>query len=95
MGMCSDRYLELSAARTQVVCRLHALVCELVPGRLSRHVAHQGGAAVLEGIEPNSPANHARLALAGSRWATWSTSTSSDGRQQTHGPGRGRVGKHR
>ena len=32
MGMWSDRYLELAAARTQVVCRLHALLCELVPG---------------------------------------------------------------
>jgi transposase len=34
MGMWSDRYLELAAARTQVVCRLHALFCELIPARL-------------------------------------------------------------
>ena len=32
MGMWSDRYLELAGARTQVVCRLHALLCELLPG---------------------------------------------------------------
>jgi transposase len=32
MGIWSDRYLELAAARTQVVCRLHALLCDLVPG---------------------------------------------------------------
>jgi transposase len=64
MGMWSDRYLELAAARTQVVCRLHALLCELLaggyPGVLRANAAQQ----VLEGIDPAGPADHARLALA-------------------------------
>jgi hypothetical protein len=32
MGMWSDHYLELAAARTPGVCRLHVLLCDLVPG---------------------------------------------------------------
>jgi transposase len=64
MGMWSDRYLELAAARTQVVCRLHALLCELVPGGFPGVLRAHAAQKMLEGIDPASPADHARLALA-------------------------------
>ena len=64
MGMWSDRYLELSAARTQVVCRLHAVLCELIPGGYPGQLRASGARKVLEGIEPATPADHARLLLA-------------------------------
>ena len=64
MGMWSDRYLELSAARTQVVCRLHAVICELIPGGYPGQLRASGAKKVLEEIEPATPADHARLLLA-------------------------------
>lgn len=64
MGMWSDRYLELSGARTQVVCRLHALLCELLPGGFPGVLRATAAQKVLEGIDPETPADHARLALA-------------------------------
>ena len=64
MGMWSDRYLELSSARTQVVCRLHAVLCELIAGGYPGQLRANGAKKVLEGIAPVTPADHARLALA-------------------------------
>ena len=64
MGMWSDRHRELAAARTQVVCRLHALLCELVPGGYPGVLRANAAQQVLEGIDPAGPADHARLALA-------------------------------
>jgi transposase len=64
MGMWSDRYLELSSARTQVVCRLHAVLCELIPDGYPGHLWASGAKKVLEEIEPTTPADHARLLLA-------------------------------
>ena len=64
MGMWSDRYLELSAARTQVVCRLHAVLCELIAGGYPGQLRASGAKKVLEEIEPATPADHARLLLA-------------------------------
>ena len=34
----SKRYRDLGRTRTQVVCRLHAVLCELVPGGVSRPI---------------------------------------------------------
>jgi transposase len=34
----SKRHRDLGRTRTQVVCRLHAVLCELVPGGVSRHL---------------------------------------------------------
>ncbi|HET6914687.1 MAG TPA: IS110 family transposase [Acidimicrobiales bacterium] len=64
MGMWSDRYLELAAARTQVVCRLHAVLCELIPGGFPGELRASAAAKVLESIEPATAPDHARLLLA-------------------------------
>ena len=64
MGMWSQRYLDLTAARTQVACRLHALLCELLPGGLPGVLRATKAAKVLEEIRPDNPMDAARLALA-------------------------------
>jgi transposase len=64
MGVWSGRYLELAAARTQVVCRLHALLCQLVPGGYPGVLRASKAQKMLERIDPAGPADHARLALA-------------------------------
>lgn len=64
MGMWSDRYLELAAAWTQVVCRLHAVLCELVPGGYAGELTVPAAKKMLEAIEPATGPDHARLLLA-------------------------------
>ena len=46
----SRRYRDLGRARTQVVCRLHAVLCELVPGR-GRQGDHRGGRRPAAGLD--------------------------------------------
>jgi transposase len=64
MGMWSQRYWDLVAARTQVVCRLHALLYELIQGGFPGVLRARQAAKVLEDIQPDSPMGAARLALA-------------------------------
>jgi hypothetical protein len=50
----SKRYRDLGRTRTQVVCRLHAVPCELVPGDVSRQVnTQEGGHAASAAVARN------------------------------------------
>ena len=46
------------------MCRLHAVLCELIPGGYPGQLRACGAKKVLEKIDPASPADHARLLLA-------------------------------
>ena len=46
----SKRYRDLGRSRTQVVCRLHAVLCELVPGGVARAITAAGAARLLESV---------------------------------------------
>src|SRR6266581_3472720 len=48
----AKRHRDLSRARTQVACRLHAVLCELVPGGLSKEICAAQAAAILDQAEP-------------------------------------------
>ena len=58
----SKRYRDLG--RTRVVCRLHAVLCELVPGGLSRPVYASHAARILRQITPPDAVAAARCELA-------------------------------
>jgi transposase len=58
----SKRYRDLG--RTQVVCRLHAVLCELVPGGLSRPIYASCAARILQQIRPPDAVAAARWELA-------------------------------
>ena len=58
------RHRDLSRARTQVACRLHAVLCELVPGGLSKEICAAQAAAILDEAEPGGAVRQARLELA-------------------------------
>jgi len=60
----SKRYRDLGRARTQVACRLHAVLAELVPGGFGKEITAGQGARVLQAITPASPAAAARCELA-------------------------------
>jgi len=59
------RHRDLSRSRNQVVCRLHAVLCELVPGGVSKQVRAAAAARLLEQIPPAGAVQAARRELAG------------------------------
>jgi hypothetical protein len=48
----SKRYRDLGRSRTQVACRLHAVLCELTPGGVSKAITAAAAARLLESITP-------------------------------------------
>jgi transposase len=60
----SKRYRDLGRTRTQVVCRLHAVLCDLVPGGVSRPIYAAHAARILQQITPPDAAAAARCELA-------------------------------
>jgi transposase len=60
----SKRHRDLGRSRTQVVCRLHAVLCELIPGGVSKHITAAAAARLLESIAPAGAVEAARAELA-------------------------------
>jgi transposase len=60
----SKRYRDLGRARTQVACRLYAVLCELVPGGFGKEITAGQATGLLQAITPSSPAARARCELA-------------------------------
>jgi transposase len=60
----AKRHRDLSRARNQVVCRMHAVLCQLVPGGVSKHITAGQAARILEAAEPRGAAGAARWQLA-------------------------------
>jgi len=58
------RYHDLGRLRTQALCRLHTLLCELVPGGVRKQLRVRQAIAVLDHIPANSPVIQAKLELA-------------------------------
>lgn len=60
----SKRHRDLGRTRTQVVCRLHAVLCELVPGGVSRHMTAGQATQILGTVTPAEAVAAARCELA-------------------------------
>jgi transposase len=60
----SKRHRDLGRTRTQVACRLHAVLCELVPGGISKEITAAHAARVLESARPSGAVELARCELA-------------------------------
>ena len=60
----AKRLRDLSRSRNQVACRLHAVLCELIPGGISKQISAAGAARVLEQAEPSGTVQAARHKLA-------------------------------
>src|SRR5450631_3825183 len=65
LKMWSKRQRDLGRARTQVACRLHAVLCELVPGGIPKEITAAHAARGLESAEPSGAVELARCELAG------------------------------
>jgi transposase len=60
----SKRHKDLGRTRTQVVCRLHAVLCELVPGGVAKAITAGQAARILGSITPPDAVAVARCELA-------------------------------
>jgi transposase len=60
----AKRHRDLSRARNQVACRLHAVLCDLVPGGVADEITAGHAARILGRITPAGPAAEARRDLA-------------------------------
>jgi hypothetical protein len=58
------RYHDLSSARTQLVCRLHAVLSELVPGGFPSRISTGQAAVVLASLSAGGAADAARIEVA-------------------------------
>ena len=60
----AKRHRDLSRARNQVACRLHAVLCDLGPGGVANEITAGHAARILARITPAGPAAEARRDLA-------------------------------
>jgi transposase len=60
----SKRHRDLGRSRTQVVCRLHAVLCELLPGGASRRITAGQAARIVQSLTPPDAVAAARCELA-------------------------------
>ena len=58
------RHRDLSRTRNQVVCRLHAVLCELIPGGVPDEITAGQAARILEQVAPAGAVAQARCELA-------------------------------
>jgi transposase len=64
MRLWARRHRNLSSSRTQVACRLHAVLCDLVAGGVPDEIYTEKAAALLADVEPQSAVAAARVELA-------------------------------
>jgi transposase len=64
LRLLAKRNRELGSARTRTVCRLHALLVELVPGGIAKEITVNRAAALLAGLSPAGPVEATRHELA-------------------------------
>src|SRR5450755_4316920 len=64
LKLWSKRHRDLGRTRNQVACRLHAVLCELVPCGISKEITAGKAARVLESAEPSGAVALARCELA-------------------------------
>ena len=64
LRLWSRRYRDLGSLRTQLVCRLHAVLCDLVPGGFAREISAAQAIQVLAEITAHGPVATARLEFA-------------------------------
>jgi len=61
----AKRHRDLARLRNQACCRLHAVLCDLVPGGVRREISVGRAARILEQVRPADAVTTARCELAG------------------------------
>ena len=61
----AKRHRDLARSRNQVACRLHAVLCDLLAGGISKEITAAHATRILEQVTPSGPVAAARHELAG------------------------------
>src|SRR4051794_13743996 len=61
MRLWSRRFHDLGRSRTQLLCRLHTVLCELVPGGFSKKLTARHAVAILDSVSVPNPIVQAKL----------------------------------
>jgi transposase len=61
----AKRHRDLARSRNQAACRLHAVLCDLVPGGIRREISAGQAARILEQVRPSDAVAKARCELGG------------------------------
>ena len=64
LRLLADRHQDLTALRTQAVCRLHALIAALAPGGVQQRISADGAASRLRSIHPSNAVEAQRKEMA-------------------------------
>ncbi len=64
LKLWSRRYQDLGSLRTQLVCRLHAVLCDLVPGGFARRISATQAIQILDSVTAQGAVAAAKLELA-------------------------------
>jgi transposase len=64
LRLLADRHRDLNHLRTQAICRLHALLCQLIAGGLPRRLTATAAAAGLRKVRATGPVDIERKAMA-------------------------------
>jgi transposase len=64
LRLLADRHHDLTGLRTQAICRLHALLCSLIPGGASRLLSAQRAGQILRTVRPAIPVEVERKRIA-------------------------------
>ena len=64
LRLLADRHHDLTALRTQAICRLHALLCQVTSGGASGRLSAQRAGQILRGIGPLEPVATERKRIA-------------------------------
>jgi hypothetical protein len=71
----SKRYQDLGRVQTQVACRLHQVLCELIPGGVRGEITAGQAANILASLTPAGAVEAARWELAAELWRICAAST--------------------
>ncbi len=64
LRVLSRRHTQLAWSYNKTACRLHVLMCELIPGGIRKEVVVKQASQLLERVEINSPVTAARVKVA-------------------------------
>lgn len=64
LRLLARRHHQLTAARTRAICRLHAVLCEMTEGGLSKNLSAKRAAAELRKLRPHDPVGIERKRIA-------------------------------
>jgi transposase len=64
LRLLAKRNLDLGRERNRIACRLHAMICELVPGGITKEIKASAAEALLSSLTPVSAVDTAKAAMA-------------------------------